>query len=72
MTGEGNHSVPAALKNVIDFLLVEWNNAAAGFVSYGSAAGIRAVAHLLVSAVELMMADARTGLRWRRAKRMKI
>jgi NAD(P)H-dependent FMN reductase len=32
----------AALKNAIDFLFREWNNKAAGFVSYGGAGGARA------------------------------
>src|SRR5688500_7895423 len=43
MTPEYNHSTCAALKNALDFLYKEWNNKAAGFVSYGSAGGTRAV-----------------------------
>lgn len=46
VTPEYNHSVPGALKNAIDYLNIEWNNKAAGFVSYGSAGGSRAVEHL--------------------------
>lgn len=37
VTPEYNHAVGGALKNAIDFLNVEWNNKAVGFVSYGSA-----------------------------------
>src|SRR5258707_1204930 len=36
VTPEYNHSTSGALKNAIDFLYAEWNNKAAGFVSYGS------------------------------------
>lgn len=59
VTPEYNHSVPGALKNAIDFLNVEWKDKAAGFVSYGSAGGARAVEHLRVIAGELRMADVR-------------
>ncbi|MDJ0457980.1 NAD(P)H-dependent oxidoreductase [Arthrobacter sp. NQ7] len=59
VTGEYNHSVPGALKNAIDFLYSEWNNKSAGFVSYGSAGGIRAVEHLRLIAADLQMADVR-------------
>src|SRR3982751_690671 len=46
VTPEYNHGTSGALKNAIDFLFKEWNNKAAGFVSYGSAGGARAVEHL--------------------------
>lgn len=46
VTPEYNHSVPAALKNAIDYLYAEWNDKSAGFVGYGSVGGIRAVEHL--------------------------
>lgn len=59
VTAEYNHSIPGALKNAIDFLNVEWNNKAAGFVSYGSAGGTRAVEHLRLVAGELHMTDVR-------------
>src|SRR6266478_1461744 len=39
---EYNHGISGALKNAIDFLFAEWNNKAAGFVSYGGASGARA------------------------------
>lgn len=59
VTAEYNHSIPGALKNAIDFLNVEWKNKAAGFISYGSAGGARAVEHLRLVAGELHMADVR-------------
>src|SRR6202022_3891754 len=43
---EYNHGISGALKNAIDFLFAEWNNKAAGFVSYGGASGARAVEQL--------------------------
>src|SRR5689334_6934999 len=46
VTPEYNHGTSGALKNAIDFLFAEWNDKAAGFVSYGSAYGVRAVEHL--------------------------
>lgn len=60
VTPEYNHSAPGALKNAIDFLYAEWNNKAAGFVSYGSAGGTRAVEHLRSVMAELQVADVRT------------
>lgn len=59
VTPEYNHSTSGALKNAIDYLSLEWNNKAVGFVSYGSAGGVRAVEHLRLIAGELQMADVR-------------
>lgn len=59
VTPEYNHSTSGALKNAIDFLYTEWNNKAAGFVSYGSAGGTRAVEHLRLVMGELQVADVR-------------
>lgn len=59
VTGEYNHSIPGALKNAIDFIYAEWNNKAAGFVSYGSAGGARSVEHLRHSMAEIQIADVR-------------
>jgi len=59
VTPEYNHSTSGALKNAIDFLYAEWNNKAAGFVSYGSAGGTRAVEHLRLVMGELQVADVR-------------
>jgi len=43
---EYNHSIPGVLKNALDYLYKELNDKVAGFVSYGSAGGARAVEHL--------------------------
>jgi NAD(P)H-dependent FMN reductase len=59
VTAEYNHAIPGALKNAIDYLNVEWKNKSAGFVSYGSAGGARAVEQLRLVAAELQMADVR-------------
>ncbi len=59
VTPEYNHSTSGALKNAIDFVYGEWNNKAAGFVSYGSVGGTRAVEHLRLIMGELQIADVR-------------
>jgi NAD(P)H-dependent FMN reductase len=56
---EYNHGTSAVLKNAIDYLYKEWNNKAAGFVSYGSVGGARAVEHLRLVMGELQIADVR-------------
>ncbi len=60
VAAEYNHAVAGALKNAIDYLYAEWNNKAVGFVSYGSAMGVRAVEQLRQIAGELQMADVRS------------
>jgi len=55
VTAEYNHGVPGALKNAIDFLFREWNDKAAGFVSYGGAGGARAVEQLRLVLAEVQM-----------------
>jgi len=60
VTPEYNHATSAALKNAIDYVYAEWNNKAAGFVSYGaSASGGRAVEQLRQVMAELQIADVR-------------
>ena len=59
VTPEYNHSTSGALKNALDFIYKEWNNKAAGFVSYGGAGGARAVEHLRLIMAELQVADVR-------------
>ena len=59
VTPEYNHGTSAALKNAIDYLFREWNNKAAGFVSYGSAGGARAVESLRLVMGEVKVADVR-------------
>ncbi len=59
IVAEYNHSITGALKNALDFLRVEWNNKAAGIVSYGSVGGARAAEHLRGILGELLVADVR-------------
>lgn len=57
---EYNHSITGALKNALDLARDEWNNKAAGIVSYGSAGGARAAEHLRGILGELQVADVRS------------
>ena len=59
VTPEYNHGVPGALKNAIDFLFREWNDKAAGFVSYGGAGGVRGVEQLRLVLAEVQIATVR-------------
>lgn len=59
VTPEYNHAPPAVLKNALDYLYQEWNNKAAGFVSYGVGGGTNAVEHLRLIMGELQIADVR-------------
>jgi NAD(P)H-dependent FMN reductase len=59
VTPEYNHGTSAVLKNAIDFVYAEWNNKAAGFVSYGSAGGARAVEQLRLVMAEMQVATVR-------------
>jgi NAD(P)H-dependent FMN reductase len=59
VTPEYHHGIPGGLKNAIDFLYAEWNNKVAGFVSYGSAGGVRAVEQLRLVMAELQVATVR-------------
>jgi NAD(P)H-dependent FMN reductase len=57
VTPEYNHSTSGALKNAVDYLYREWNNKAAGFVSYGgSSGGACAVEHLRLITAALRIA----------------
>jgi NAD(P)H-dependent FMN reductase len=60
VTPEYNHSTTAALKNAIDYLFAEWNDKAAGFVSYGLTGGTRAVEHLRLVLAEVKIACVRS------------
>lgn len=62
VTPEYNHSTSGALKNAIDFLFAEWNDKAAGFVSYGVNGGVRAVEHLRLVMGELKVASVRSSV----------
>jgi len=59
VTPEYNHGVSAALKNAIDFIYAEWNNKAAGIVSFGSAGGARAAEQVRAVMGEVQVADVR-------------
>jgi len=59
VTPEYNHGTSGALKNAIDFLYHEWVNKAAGFVSYGGAAGTRAAEQLRLVLAEVQIATVR-------------
>jgi len=59
VTPEYNHGISGAVKNAIGFLFAEWNNKAAGFVSYGGAGGARAVEQLRLVLAEVQMATVR-------------
>lgn len=56
---EYNHSITGALKNALDYVRKEWNDKAAGIVSYGSVGGARAAEHLRGILGELSVADVR-------------
>ena len=60
VTPEYNHAMPAALKNAIDYLFVEWNDKAAAFVSYGLNGGVRAVEQLRLTLAEVRVACVRS------------
>lgn len=60
VTPEYNHSTSGALKNAIDFLYAEWNDKAAGFISYGVDGGLRAVEQLRLVMSELRVATVRS------------
>lgn len=60
VTPEYNHSVPAALKNALDWVGMEWANKPVGFVGYSGVpyGGVRAVEHLRQIAPELGLVQA--------------
>lgn len=60
--GEYNHSIPASLKNALDYLYAEWNRKPAAFVSYGNAGGARGVEQLRLILVELQVAPLRSAV----------
>jgi NAD(P)H-dependent FMN reductase len=62
VTGEYNHSMPASLKNAVDYLFHEWNNKSAGFVTYGTSGGHRAAEAMRLVMGELMVADVRSSV----------
>lgn len=56
---EYNHGIPGPLKSAIDTLFGEWNDKAAGFVSYGINGGVRASEQLRLVLAEVKVATVR-------------
>jgi NAD(P)H-dependent FMN reductase len=56
VTPEYNFGPSAVLKNAIDWVYPEWKRKAAGFVSFGSVGGARAVQQLRETAIALQLA----------------
>jgi NAD(P)H-dependent FMN reductase len=61
VTAEYNHSLPASLKNLIDYLNAEWHYKAAAYVGYGSVGGVRAIEHLIQIMTELKVMSVASG-----------
>ena len=59
VTSRVGQPASAVVKNALDYLYAEWNNKAAGFVSFGLAGGVRAAEHLRLVCAELQIADVR-------------
>jgi NAD(P)H-dependent FMN reductase len=72
VNGEYNHSIPASLKNAIDYLYKEWNRKPAAFVSYGNAGGARAVEQLRMILVEVQVAPLRHAVHLMRGEFMDV
>ena len=62
VVAEYNRSIPAALKNALDYAYAEWNRKPAAFLGYGPIGAARAIEQLRLMAVELQMAPTRTGI----------
>jgi NAD(P)H-dependent FMN reductase len=62
VTGEYNHSIPASLKNALDYLYAEWNRKPAAFLAYGNTGGARGVEQLRLILVELQVAPLRSAV----------
>ncbi len=62
ITAEYNRSVPAVLKNALDYAYPEWRRKPAACVGYGSVGAARAIEQLRLMCIELQMAPTRTGV----------
>ncbi len=62
VTPEYNFGPSAVLKNAIDWVYSEWHRKPAGFVSYGSAMGVRSVQQLRLTAIEVQLAPIRAAV----------
>jgi NAD(P)H-dependent FMN reductase len=60
ITPEYNKAITSGLKDAIDYLYVEWNNKAAGIVSYGSSLGVTAANNLRLILTVPAVATVRT------------
>lgn len=58
VTAEYNAAPPAALKNAVDLLFVEWTDKPVGFVGYGFGGGQRSIKHWRDIVGNLKMKDA--------------
>ena len=70
LTPEYNHSVPAALKNALDWLYPEWADKPAGLIGYSSSpiGAARAIEHLRNILATLAVPTVKTGLTIGRAQ----
>ena len=80
VTAEYNRSIPAVLKNALDYAYTEWNRKPAAYVGYGGVGAARSIEQLRLMCVELQMAPTRTGVHiqgadfmavWRQGKDIK-
>lgn len=60
ITPEYNKAITSGLKDAIDYLYIEWNNKAAGIVSYGSSLGVTAANNLRLILTVPAVATVRT------------
>ena len=70
LTPEYNHSIPAALKNALDWLYPEWADKPAGLIGYSSSpiGGARAIEHLRTIMSTLAVPTVKTALTIGRAQ----
>ena len=62
VTAEYNRSVPASLKNALDYAYKEFNRKPAAYVGYGGVGAARSIEHLRLINIELQMAPTRSGV----------
>ena len=62
ITAEYNRTIPAVLKNALDYVFAEWARKPAAYLGYGNTGGARAIEHLRNVCVELSMTPTRVGV----------
>src|SRR5438034_8235424 len=72
VTAEYNRSMPAVLKNALDYAYPEWNRKAAAYVGYGGVGAARAIEQLRLNCVELQMAPTRSGVHIQRSEERRV